>query len=72
MTSFWRTRKGREEDCMEGRQRDDWDDWDDLLLTTLSDGLKSDSRVKGNKYHLHDLVATTSTPNSTAASVVGV
>lgn len=69
MTSFWRTRKSREEDCMEGRQRDDWDD---LLLTTLSDGLKSDSRAKGNKYHLHDLVATTSTPNSTAASVVGV
>lgn len=54
---------------MEGRQRDDWDN---LLLTTLSDGLKSDSGAKGNKYRLRGLMATISTPNSTAASVVGV
>lgn len=54
MASFWRTRKGRGKDGMEGRQRDDWDD---LLLKTLSDGLKSDSRAKENIYRLHGLMA---------------
>lgn len=69
MASFWKTRKGRGKDCVEGRQRDDWDD---LLLQTVRDGLKSDSGAKGSKYSLHGLLAAASNANSNHCSVVGV